>query len=207
MTDSAVPASATEWDQRYASMDQVWSGQPNAALVSEVSGLPPGRALDVGCGEGADAVWLARQGWQVTALDVSQVALERAAAHAREAGADVQWIHADLLTADLAHDGYDLVSGQYTALLRSAGHDGERALIAAVAPGGLLLLVHHAHVDRADAITRGFDPEDYVWPADVGALLEDGWRIEADDERPRNLSTGAGAHHAHDLVLRARRLR
>lgn len=76
---------AEEWDRWYASMEQLWSGLPNAALVSEVAGLAPGRALDVGCGEGADAVWLARQGWTVTALDVSRVALDRAAVYAREA--------------------------------------------------------------------------------------------------------------------------
>ena len=68
-----VGDSAAEWDQRYAGIEQVWSGRPNAALVSEVTGLEPGRALDVGCGEGADAVWLALHGWQVTALDVSRL--------------------------------------------------------------------------------------------------------------------------------------
>ncbi|MDQ6848845.1 MAG: class I SAM-dependent methyltransferase [Actinomycetota bacterium] len=86
------------WDQRYAEMPQVWSGRPNAALVAEVTALPPGRPLDVGCGEGADAVWLAGQGWEVTALDVSQVALKRAALHAEQAGAQVQWMAPDHTT-------------------------------------------------------------------------------------------------------------
>src|SRR5690349_24226678 len=63
------------WDERYRSADRIWSGNPNPHLVTTVTGLPPGTALDVGCGEGADAVWLAEQGWQVTALDVSAVAL------------------------------------------------------------------------------------------------------------------------------------
>ena len=69
---------AAEWDAMYAERDAVWSGEPNPHLVAEVAALTPGTALDVGCGEGADAVWLARQGWAVTAVDVSQVALERA---------------------------------------------------------------------------------------------------------------------------------
>src|ERR671912_1096728 len=81
-----------EWNERYAGCNQIWSGQPNQALVTEVSPLPPGRALDVGCGEGADAVWLALRGWSVTALDVSEVALERAKKAAAAAGAEVAWV-------------------------------------------------------------------------------------------------------------------
>ncbi len=96
--DSAVQQ---EWDGRYAEMRQLWSGRPNGALVAEVSDLAPGRVLDVGCGEGADAVWLARRGWDVTALDVSGVALARAAEHASEAGVDVRWVHAGLVEAAL----------------------------------------------------------------------------------------------------------
>lgn len=140
---------ADEWDRRYASTEQVWSGLPNAALVSEVAGLMPGRALDVGCGEGADAVWLARQGWTVTALDVSRVALDRAAVYAREADVRVTWVHAELLNARLGAGAFDLVSAQYPALRRTPGNDAERSLLAAVAPGGTLLVVHHADVDGA----------------------------------------------------------
>jgi SAM-dependent methyltransferase len=195
-----------EWDERYASAEQVWSGRPNGALVAEVAGLRPGRALDVGCGEGADVVWLAQQGWDVTGLDVSQVALDRAAMHARQAGASVRWVHADLVQAQLPAGAFDLVSAQYPALLRTPGDDAERALLAAVAPGGTLLVVHHADIDPEEAKARGFDPADYVGPADVAALLGDGWRVEVDEERPRDITGGAGAHHTHDLVLRARRL-
>jgi SAM-dependent methyltransferase len=195
-----------EWDERYASAEQVWSGRPNGALVAEVAGLRPGRALDVGCGEGADVVWLAQQGWDVTGLDVSQVALDRAAMHARQAGASVRWVHADLVQAQLPAGAFDLVSAQYPALLRTPGDDAERALLAAVAPGGTLLVVHHADIDPEEAKARGFDPADYVGPADVAALLGDGWRVEVDEKRPRDITGGAGAHHTHDLVLRARRL-
>jgi SAM-dependent methyltransferase len=195
-----------EWDERYASAEQVWSGRPNGALVAEVAGLRPGRALDVGCGEGADVVWLAQQGWDVTGLDVSQVALDRAAMHARQAGASVRWVHADLVQAQLPAGAFDLVSAQYPALLRTPGDDAERALLAAVAPGGTLLVVHHADIDPEEANARGFDPADYVGPADVAALLDDGWRVEVDEKRSRDVTGGAGAHHTHDLVLRARRL-
>ncbi|KOX21116.1 MULTISPECIES: class I SAM-dependent methyltransferase [unclassified Streptomyces] len=204
------PAVRDEWDTRYSERQQLWSGRPNGALVAEVADLSPGRALDVGCGEGADAIWLARAGWDVTALEVSGVALARAAAHARDAGAGVRWVHAGLTEAALPPASFDLVSAQYPALLRTPGSTAEHALLAAVAPGGVLLLVHHAGVDghHAERQDDAFDPAAYVWPSTVAALLGDDWRIEADEERPRVAPEGgAGAHHTHDVVLRARRLR
>jgi SAM-dependent methyltransferase len=207
------PAVRAEWDRRYTERDRLWSGRPNGALVAEVAGLTPGRVLDVGCGEGADAVWLARGGWDVTALDVSSVALRRAAGHARDAGVTVRWVHAGLAEALLADPmlppaSFDLVSAQYPALLRTPDAAAERALLAAVAPGGVLLLVHHAGMDARPPDDSGFDPADYVWPSMVTALLDDDWTIERDEQRPRVAPDGgAGAHHAEDVVLRARRLR
>jgi SAM-dependent methyltransferase len=164
--------------------------------------------LDVGCGEGADAVWLARSGWEVTALEVSGVALERAAAHAREAGVDVRWVHAGLVEAALPPASFDLVSAQYPALLRTPDAAAEHALLRAVAAGGVLLLVHHAGMEHHEALDDGDDPADYVWPSMVAALLDDDWQVEVDEQRPRVVPEGgAGAHHAEDVVLRARRLR
>ncbi|MBP2704538.1 class I SAM-dependent methyltransferase [Microbispora sp. RL4-1S] len=135
------------WDARYAQSDRIWSGNPNMILVREVSGLTPGRALDLGCGEGADAIWLAGRGWRVTAVDISAVALERAAREARTAGvADlVDWQRLDLGTS--FPDGvFDLVSAQF--LHSEHGLPREKVLrtaAAAVAPGGVLLIVGHAH--------------------------------------------------------------
>lgn len=202
--DHAVRA---EWDERYADRERLWSGQPNGALVAEVTGLPPGRALDVGCGEGADAIWLAARGWDVTALEVSGVALQRASEHARDAGAGgIRWVHAALDRAQLPPASFDLVSAQYPALLRTPGAASERALLAAVAPGGVLLLVHHAGMEE-QSHDGAFDPADYVWPSMVAALLDDGWRVKVDERRPRVVPDGgAGAHHTDDVVLRARRL-
>jgi SAM-dependent methyltransferase len=196
------------WDKRYADQQQLWSGQPNGALVAEVAQLTPGRVLDVGCGEGADAVWLAKNGWDVTAVEVSAVALERAVAHARDAGVSVRWVHAELEAAALPPASFDLVSAQYPALLRTPDSVAERALLAAVAPGGVLLFVHHAGMDR-EPRNDGLDPADYVWPPMVTALLTSDWDVEVDEQRPRSAAPhgGAGAHHAEDLVLRVRRLR
>ena len=210
MTDDYAgdPAVQESWDRRYADRQQLWSGRPNGALVAEVAGLPPGRVLDVGCGEGADAVWLARGGWDVTALEVSGVALERAAGHAREAGVDIRWVHAGLVEAGLPPASFDLVSAQYPALLRTPDSAAERALLAAVAPGGILLLVHHAGMEHREALDGGDDPADYVWPSMVAALLDDSWQVEVDEQRLRVVPEGgAGAHHSEDVVLRARRLR
>ena len=212
------PAVRADWDRRYADRERLWSGQPNGALVAELAeltaagltgaGPTPGRVLDVGCGEGADAVWLARQGWDVTALEVSGLALERAAGHARDAGVTVRWVHAGLAEAGLTPGSFDLVSAQYPALLRTPEAAAEHALLDAVAPGGLLLLVHHAGMDTQPVHDGGFDPADYVWPAHIAALLDDDWQVERDEQRPRVAPPGgAGAHHVDDLVLRARRIR
>jgi SAM-dependent methyltransferase len=201
------PDTPAAWDARYAASDQIWSGQPNGALVAEASGLEPGRALDVGCGEGADAVWLAGRGWTVTGLDVSTVALERAARHARDAGIAVRWLGTGLLDADIRPGSFDLVSAQYPALRHSPGHDAETALLAAVASGGVLLVVHHAAIYGEEVGAHGFDPADYVSPADVAARLDENWQVEVDEERPRHVATGGGAGHTVDVVLRARRLR
>lgn len=196
---------SAEWDERYAESDQLWSGEPNHTLTQEIAGVPVGRALDVGCGEGADAIWLASAGWAVTALDVSAVALERARAHAEGAGVRISWIHAGLLDADLPTGGFDLVSAQYPALRRTPEDLAEKALLAAVAPGGTLLVVHHDLSDPDHGFRHEFDPADWVGPRDVVRALGPGWEIEVDEVRPRRISGGAGAHHARDLVLRARR--
>lgn len=192
-----------EWDERYGD-EPLWSGRPNEALVREVSGLVPTTVLDVGCGEGADAIWLARQGWRVTGLDVSGRALERAARAADAAGVDVEWRHHGL--EDLPSDAaYDLVSAFYPALLRGDGSI-VRTLLGAVAPGGVLLVVHHASVDRARALEHGFDPDDYVGHDDLlGALSGKGWVVEHAAVVERAPVEGPGAHHTADQVLRARR--
>lgn len=195
-----------EWDKRYAGAEQVWSGEPNTALVAEVSDLEPGTALDVGCGEGADAIWLAGRGWRVTAIDVSRIALQRAAAAAEQFHIDVEWIHTGLLDAPLPTAGYDLVSAHYPALLHTPDRDAERRLLAAVAPRGHLLVVHHADVDIEEAKAHGFDPAEYVSPSEVAQLLHESWQVMFDARRPRHVQAGAGAGHSHDVVLHARRL-
>jgi len=141
-------------------------------------------------------------------LEVSGVTLERAAQHARNAGVAVRWVHAGLVEAALRPASFDLVCALYPALLRTPDAAAERALLAAVAPGGVLLVVHHAGMDSQQVHESGFDPADYVWPPMVAALLDNDWEVELDEQRPRIAPDGgAGAHPTEDLVLRARRLR
>lgn len=134
------------WNQVYGEKDQMWSGQPNAALVHALSGHASGTALDVGCGEGGDAVWLAEQGWTVTAIDVSTTALERAAAaaDARGVGSQIDWQQIDLTEAMPAGE-FDLVSAIFLqSRINFPREDILKSLTRNVAPGGLFLVVGHA---------------------------------------------------------------
>ncbi|MBE3011697.1 class I SAM-dependent methyltransferase [Microbispora sp. NEAU-D428] len=195
---------ARSWDEMYRDRDQVFSGAPNGVLVTEVAGLPPGRALDVGCGEGADALWLARRGWQVTAVDVSRTALRRAAAAAADVAGGVAWECADLIAVPPPARAFDLVSAQYFPLPRRPDHAALRGLLDAVAPGGTLLFATH---DLSGLSPRpGFDPGDYYQPGDIAGLLDHDWTVLINETRPRTTPTPAGTHHTHDSVLRARRL-
>lgn len=210
------------WDERYLEGERLWSGQPNGTLVALVGDLGAGRVLDVGCGEGGDAVWLARQGWEVTALDPSRVALERARSHAEAARVEVTWLLGGLLDVSLPEGGFDLVSAQYPALVRTPDDSPERRLLDLVAPGGRLLVVHHTHLgdpehghehehgdgeaDEDGVVERDFDPADFVQPADVARLLDPAvWTVEVDEVRDRWVHGGAGAHHDQDVVLMVRR--
>jgi SAM-dependent methyltransferase len=199
--------SSLDWDDRYSRAEHMWSGNPNSSLVAFVEDLEPGSVLDVGCGEGADAIWLAGRGWQVTALDVSQVAIDRGRIEAQRVGVDVEWLHCGLLEAPLSSEGFTLVSAQYPALLRTETHDAGRALLSAVALHGYLLFVHHADIDVELALSHGCNPNDYVSPDDVAALLDSDWNIIFNGRRPREVTTGAGAGHVEDVVVFARRHR
>ncbi|MEU5291753.1 class I SAM-dependent methyltransferase [Streptomyces umbrinus] len=195
------------WDEMYRSRDQVFSGDPNGVLVTEVTGLPPGQALDVGCGEGADALWLARHGWQVTAVDISTTALQRAAAAAMDSEGRVAWTRADLTITPPPADAFDLVSVQYFPLSLQPDHTALRGLLNAVAPGGTLLFASHDLADLSPRPEQGFDPGDYYQPDDIAKLLDHDWTVLINETRPRTAPAPAGTHHTHDTVLRAQRLR
>jgi SAM-dependent methyltransferase len=200
-------AQAEEWDARYSEHEDArWSGRPNGRLVVEVADLAPSRALDVGCGEGADAIWLARRGWTVSAIDVSEVAVGRARAAAELAGADIEWICADVLQMAFPVGSFDLVSLQYPALPKAAGEEAVRTLLDTVRPGGLLLAAYHDLDDahREHMKSRGVDPADYVGVDDLRRLLGDDFTVERDVVEPR-VDPPPDTPQIADVVLRARR--
>jgi SAM-dependent methyltransferase len=200
-------AQAAAWDARYRERDgAMWSGRPNGRLVAEVVALTPRRALDVGCGEGADAIWLAQRGWTVTAIDISEVAIRRARETPHPAGASVEWICGDVLQTPLPAGSFDLMSLQYPALPKAAGEAAVRRLLDTVRPGGLLLAVYHDLDDehREHMKSRGVDPADYVGADDLGRLLGDDFTVELHAVEPR-IDPPPGTPHIADIVLRARR--
>ena len=198
---------AAEWDARYGERDgAMWSGRPNGRLVAEVTDLSPGPALDIGCGEGADAIWLARRGWTVTAIDVSDVAVGRAREAAELAGADVEWVCGDALRTAFPARAFDLLSMQYPALPKAAGEAATRTLLDTLRPDGLLLALYHDldNEHREHMKSRGVDPADYVGADDLRRLLGDDFSVELYAVEPR-IDPRPGAAHIADVVLRARR--
>lgn len=204
------------WDERYGSSGAVWSGKPNPQLVAEVSWLtsaelPEHRtALDVGCGEGADSVWLAGQGWHVSAVDISRVALQRAEAHATGLvlPGSIVWERRDLLSWTPPVLAFDLVTAQFMHLLREDRELAYARLAASVAPGGTLLIVGHSPSDALAGARRPDVPALFFTAVDVAASLDPGnWRVEVAQARPRNATGNEGkAITVHDEVMRAVRL-
>jgi 2-polyprenyl-3-methyl-5-hydroxy-6-metoxy-1,4-benzoquinol methylase len=196
------------WDARYAESDRIWSGNPNPRLVEHVADLPPGDALDIGCGEGADAVWLATKGWRVTALDVSEVALERTAAHAREAGvADrVTPLHHDLMSDGPLPGEYALVSMQFMHPPPETFDELHRRVGAAVRPGGRLLVVAHHPDDLETGVRQPHGPDLLFTPERVVAVLDpDQWRIAVADAPTREWAREEGTVTVTDTVVLATR--
>lgn len=200
-------AQRLEWDARYSERDgRLWSGRPNGRLVAEVADLTPGRALDVGCGEGVDALWLAARGWTVTAIDVSEVAVGRARDAAARTGAAVEWVCGDALQTPFPSQSFDLVSLQYPALPNASGEPAVRGLLDSVRRGGMLLAVYHdlSEEHRAHMASRGFDPDDYVDADALAQLLGADFTVELHAVEPR-IDPPPGNPHIADVVLRARR--
>ncbi|MEV0638320.1 class I SAM-dependent methyltransferase [Streptomyces sp. NPDC050619] len=204
------PTRAAEfWEARYQGVDRIWSGRPNPLLVREVSGLEPGSALDLGCGEGADAVWLASRGWRVTGVDISHTALERAAVHAAEAGVGdrIGWERHEL-GVTFPEGAFDLVSAQFLQSPVPMDQEGVlRRAAAAVAPGGTFLLVMHAGWPS----WQDEPPFDVEFPTLAGtlaalALPDGGWSVETlDTVRKPSVSPEGIEGFRDDNVWRIRR--
>jgi SAM-dependent methyltransferase len=200
----------TFWEQLWAKTLREHPGKvaqrsPNAQLITEIGGLVPGRALDAGCGHGADTLWLAAHGWQVTAVDFSASALAHGRATAEVLGAAIAsrivWVEGDLATwtAEPAH--YDLVVCLYVHVV-GAIDAMVRRLASAVAPGGTLFMVGHGPVDPTTGVATAAAGQVQVSVAAALAALDPGaWETVVAEDRPRT-SVGTGV----DAVIRARRL-
>ena len=194
------------WDERYSSAEKIWSGNANPQLVAEASRLEPGTALDLGCGEGGDVIWLAQQGWTVTGADFSAKGLERAASHALGAGvADrCDWWQVDARTFEAGGRTFDLVTTHFLHPPGGSITDVVRRLADAVAPGGHLLVVGHA----PSATFHHHDEERLraMWhSADLLPAVPEGFEVLVAEERPRSVTRDGRTMEIEDATLLARR--
>ena len=205
--DPISPASDTSrdrWNRRYASGDRHPTPEPSRFLVAEVGGMAPGRALDLACGAGRNAVWLAEKGWRVTAVDFSDVGLTMARDLARARGVEVDWIEADVVAWVPESRAYDLVCALYLQLpaperRRVLGH-----AVGALAPGGTLLVVGHDLSNLTEGWGGPPRAEVLYAPDDIVAEI-DGLQVEKAERVRRPVEEGGVLHEAIDALIRARR--
>jgi SAM-dependent methyltransferase len=215
VTEEPLRSGAERWDSKYAERGALWSGHANPVLREVVARLEPGTALDVGCGEGGDAVWLAEQGWTVVGIDLSTVALERAAAAAAERGVGERcsWIAGDVrqgvvtqgvVAADI---GFDLVTSHYLHEPREVRAAAWLVEANLTAPGGVLLIVGHHPKDRAPAGRGPRDPSVLFSPDEVTRALSSvrGLEVETSEMRQRSADGPDGPITRRDTVVVARR--
>jgi len=194
-----------DWNARYAQKELLWTAAPNRRFAEEVAGLAPGRALDLACGEGRNAVWLAERGWEVTGVDFSDVALVKAAQLATSRGVEVEWVVADVLDDDPVAGAFDLVVVLYLQLPREAMLRAIRGAASAVAPGGTLLVLGHDSANIADGHGGPKDPAVLYTADDLVPLLE-GLTVEhAGPVRRTVVLDQGGEAVAIDALVRARR--
>ena len=196
----------TDWDARYAAVDLVWGTEPNRFVAAELGNVEPaGRALDLACGEGRNAIWLASRGWQVTAADFSMVALERGRKLAAERDVELEWVEADVTTFGPEPSAYALVLILY---LQVPASDRGRVLdhaAAALAPGGELFMVGHALRNLTEG-WGGPQSETVLWDPETLRVEAEarGLRVERCEEVLRPVETEDGEAQAIDVLLRAR---
>jgi SAM-dependent methyltransferase len=193
---------ADGWNARYEAAGLVWSAEPNQFLVAEVTDLRAGRALDVACGEGRNAIWLAEQGWDVTGVDFSPVAIDKARRLAEARGVTVTWLLADVVTDLPQPAAFDLVAVFYLQLACQPRRTAFAAAAAAVAPGETLLLVGHDTTNLTEGWGGPVDPAVLYGPADVVADIG-GLEIVKAVRVERPVVTDDGPRTAIDVLVRA----
>jgi 2-polyprenyl-3-methyl-5-hydroxy-6-metoxy-1,4-benzoquinol methylase len=204
--EAAAVFEPMSWDERYSGEEKVWSGNPNAQLVVEVARLNAGTALDVGCGEGGDVIWLARQGWRVTGADFSANGLARAARHTEQAGVADQtdWWQVDARTFAAGERSYDLVTTHFLHPPEGGMVEVTRRLAEAVAPGGHLLVVGHAPSEAFTHLAASHRRAMFL-AEDLLPGLPDDFEALVVEQRPRTVTRNDVTLDIHDSTLFAHR--
>jgi len=194
-----------DWNTRYAAQELVWGSEPNRFVAEEFRLVPPrGRALDLGCGEGRNAIWLATLGWVVTAVDYSAVAVDRARQLAAAQHVAVEWIEADVTTYVPAAGAFQLVLVAYLQVPGASRRAVLARAASALGAGGTLFMVGHARLNLAEGVGGPQQP-DVLWEPseirqEVAAL---GLSIRRAEHVRRAVETAEGVKYAIDTVLRA----
>jgi SAM-dependent methyltransferase len=186
---------AEEWNERYRASELVWSAGPNQFVEAELADLPPGHALDLACGEGRNAIWLARRGWQVTAVDFAEAALDKG--RTLSEGLDIDWVCADATTwQDPAGQEYDVCVLAYLQLLRGARRAAVRNGYGSVRVGGTFLLVAHDTTNLTEGTGGPTDAAVLMTAEDVLADLGgETFEVQRAGRVPRMVG---GPEHVHD---------
>jgi SAM-dependent methyltransferase len=193
-----------DWNARYAQKELLWTAEPNRRFAAEVEGLAPGRALDVACGEGRNAVWLAERGWRVTGGDFSDVAIEKAAALAAARGVEVEWVVDDVVAYAPERGAFDLVAVLYLQLPHDELAAALRHAARALAPGGTIVVLGHDSTNLTDGYGGPKDPAVLFTPEDVVGELG-GLAVERAEKVRRTVPLDGGEAVAVDALVRAGR--
>jgi SAM-dependent methyltransferase len=192
-----------DWDARYASVENLWAVRPNRFLVAEVGDLRTGRALDLACGEGQNAIWLASLGWDVVGVDYSEVAIAKARARAERDGVAAEFVCADLVGYAADPQAFDLVLVLYLHIPADQRRRVLERAAAAVAPGGTFVFVGHDVTNMTEGVGGPSDPRILCTPEEIAAELP-GLEIEKAERVLRDVD--GEERDAIDALVRARRL-
>jgi SAM-dependent methyltransferase len=193
-----------EWDGRYAASEFLWTVEPNRFVVQELSGLPPGQALDLACGEGRNAVWLAQRGWRVTAVDFSSVGLHKARQLAAERDVGVDWVLADLLDYQPPANAYELALVAYLQIAADERAAVLRDACSALAAGGEILVIGHDLANLSEGVGGPQDPAVLYTPEVIAAELP-GLSVQRAERVRRPVEVDGVIRDAIDTLVRATR--
>jgi SAM-dependent methyltransferase len=194
------PMDHASWDRRYSQAELVWSATPNQFFAEEVAALAPGRALDLGTGEGRNAVWLAERGWDTTAVDFSGVGVEKARSLAARRGCSVTWVIEDLLTFRPAPASFDLVALVYIHLPALQRRQVLTTAVSALAPAGRLVVIGHDRSNLTAGVGGPQDPAILFTPEEIVSDLH-GLDIVRGQTVVRHVKTPDGDRDAVDALV------